>query len=461
MNFITVHRNFVLYAVIALPIFFFWEVPAVKAVVGDEEIDPGRLAEIRLEHQREVEEQIKSEEEERRAYLIRLLDEKKKNASGAADAQRMNEEIAKLKSEALTKRKRFKDRILFTPFERVVFDSNIRNQKVAKSDTIFNSGAGVKFDLGGSKTKFDIDYTGAYARYLKNSKLSRFEHALATHLNYPFSSKTSADAFYRLSSTGNQTSEIRSILNRIRQDVALNFKRKISQKTGVRLGQSYNDILFSSGPQKENSTRQYILSPQMDYYLSRKTSIFTRYAIGLSSGGVNDSNESVAHEFRGGIRGKVAPKTTALLDLGFSHQKQKKLGGDVNAFVAEVVAISNVTRKTKLELLINRSLSQANDTEGSKFFITENYRLSGNTQFRRYLEGELFGGVRRNIFEQNNKLSGSNQKDLILELGSSLRYDFLKWLGFELRYVLSGANSNESSREYAKHVLSLALNGKY
>ena len=126
-------RKFLLSAVM---IFVFSVSRNVFAVVGDEEIDPGRLAEIRLEHQREMEERIKSEEEEKRAGLIRLLEEKKKNAAGTPDESRMNEEIAKLKSEALTKRKRFKDRIRFTPFERVVLDSNVRNQRVAKSDPI-------------------------------------------------------------------------------------------------------------------------------------------------------------------------------------------------------------------------------------------------------------------------------------------------------------------------------------
>lgn len=431
------------------------------AVIGDEEISSQTLEEIRREHEEEMEEEEKKEEE-KRAQLIRVIEEKQKKAAEQGESAGISEtELAKLKSEALLKKKRFRERIHITPFERFVFDSNVRNQKEAKSDIIFNTGSGVQLDLGTERTKFNVDYIGLHADYWKNRKLSRFEHQLGTLLRYPISSKSEVEASYKLSSTGNQTSEIRNILRRLKQDAGILFKQRISSKTGFRLNGVYSDTFFRSSSTRDNSRRQFVFGPELNYFVSRKTSLFTRYALGFSSGGVNERNKAIANEFRGGIRGKLAPKTTALLDLGYSHQKLKTLGGNANAFVAEVVIISNLTRKSRVELLINRSFSQSVETVGTNFYVTENYRLSGTTQFRRFLMGQIFSGLRRNTFDQGGRISGSDQRDLILEVGGSLRYDFRKWLGFELRYVFSGADSTNEAREYAKHVASFAVNGRY
>ena len=436
--------------------------PRLFGVVGDEEIAPGRLLEIHHQHEVLTEDQRRQDEEEKRAYQIRLLEEKRKKIQGGSgEDKELIAEIAKLKSGVLIRKKRLRERIRATPTERVIFDSNIRNQKVAKSDIIFNTGSGLQINLGTQRTKIDVDYNSAYVNYLHNRKLSRFEHQLGTSVRYPVSSKTDLEGSYQLSSTGNQTSEIRGILNRLRQDASVTFNQRLSQKTGIRIGQTYSDVFFYNRSNRDSSSNQYVFSPEINYLISRKTSVFGRYAFGLSGGGTGGSNKTVANEFRGGIRGKIAPKTTALLDLGYSNQRLRTIGGNVNAFVAEVVVIGDVTRKSRIEFLVNRSFSQAVQTEGSNFYVTENYRLTGSTQFRRFLYGELSAGVRRNVFDQGGKVSGSSEHDLTLELATTLRYDFRKWLGFELRYLFSTAHASQSDRDYQKHLLSFAVSGKY
>ena len=434
------------------------------AIVGGENISTDQLIEFRREHEATVapEDFDTKKEEEKRAYLIRTLEEKRQSAqTGSEEDKALGEEILKLKSQALLKKKSWKERIEFTPSERIVVDSNIRNQKEAKGDIIFHTGSGVQMDLGTDRTRFEVDYTGAHANYFHNHKLSRFEHNLGTSARYPVSSKTDVSGSYRLTSTGEQTSEIRNILKRLRQDIALTFNQRLSRKTNIRISQTYSDTFFTSRANRDNSSNQYVLSPELDYFLSSKTSFFGRYALGFSGGGVDDTNKTTAHELRGGLRGKIAPKTTALLDLGISRQNQRQLEGHLTAFVGEVVIITNITRKSKAELTFNRSFSQAVETEGSNFFVTENYKLSGTTQFRRFLAGTVFAGMRRNVFEQNGKVSGSTQHDLTLELGTTLRYDFRKWLTLEFRYLFSGVNASDSLREYAKHLFSFALIGRY
>ncbi|PIQ85178.1 MAG: hypothetical protein COV74_09470 [Candidatus Omnitrophica bacterium CG11_big_fil_rev_8_21_14_0_20_45_26] len=442
---------------------FGWCLPIPAwAVVGDEEINYATITDMRRDHEELMTEEFEGSDEEQRAYLIRLVEEKRKKAAeGSEEEKTLSQELIRLKSESLIRTKKWRDRIRFSPFEKISFDSNIQNQKQAKSDVIFNSGLGMQIDLGTQRTDIDIDYLGSYAAYIKKPELNRFENQLAVNGRYPFSSKTNATASYRLSTTGDQNSEIRSVLERLRQDAALTFNQRLSRKTAIRIGQTFSDVFFLSKKDQGNDSSQYTLSPEFNYLISHKTSIFARYAFGISKGGLNDSNDATAHELRGGIRGKIAPKTTALLDFGVSRQNLDTLGGHVNGFVAEVVVITNITRKSRLELLINRSFSKTNETTGSNFFVTENYRLTGTTQFRRHIAGEVLIGLRRNLFEQNNSISDTNQRDLTLELGSTLRYDFRKWLSLELQYLFTGVNASDSRREYGKHLVSLALNGKY
>ena len=436
--------------------------PKAFPVVGDEDIAPGRLLEIHNAHEELTSEERKRDEEEKRPYQIRLLEEKRKQIeNGSKEDKELVAEIARLKSSVLVQKKRWKDRIQIAPREKIVFDSNILNQKKGKSDVILNSGTALELNLGTQKTKWQTVYDGAYVRYTHNSKLSRGEHRLGTSLRYPISSKTDMEASYHLTSTGNQNSEIHGVLKRLRQDAALTFNQRLSQKTGIRVSQTYSDVFFLEKASQNDSSSQYVISPELNYYISQKTSTFLRYALGFSAGGQNDSNEAVANEFRGGIRGKIAPKTTAVVDLGYSSQRLKKLGGSTNAFVAEVVVISDITRKSRIEFLINRSFSQAVQTEGSTFYVTENYRLTGRTQFQRFLSADLNAGVRRNLFDNSGRISSSSTRDLILELGGGMRYDFRKWLGFELRYVYSSASSTQADHEYGKQLVTFAVNGKY
>jgi len=441
---------------------FLWPVGNVFAIVGDEEISYSTITEMRHAHEELQKEKDDSEEEEKRVYLIQLVEEKiQKAKQGSEEEKVLSNELIRLRSESLIRKKNWRDRIRLTPFERIAFDSNVLNQKNAESDTIFHSGFGLQADLGAQRAALDLDYFGSYAAYVKHTDLNRFENQLGLNLRYPFSSKSNVTASYRLSSTGNQNSEIRSVLKRIRQDMGVTFNQRLSRKTGIRIGQTFSNVFFMSDKDKDESSSQYTISPEIDYFLSKKTSLFARYAYGIASGGRDNVNDSTAHELRGGIRGKVAPKTTVLLDLGYSRQNLDTLGGHTNAFVAEVVIITNMTRKSRLELLINRSFSKSTQTEGSHFFVTENYRLTGSTQFRRYLYGELLAGVRRNLFEKNGSISNTDRKDLTLELGSTLRYDFRKWLSLEFRYLFNIVDATEKNREFVKQLLSVAFNGKF
>lgn len=434
----------------------------LQAIVGEEEISPSKIKEIKLEQEKMIEEEQKTKEEDERAYLMKTLEEKrKKAAAGSPEEKVLAEELLKLRREMLLKKKRWQERVRLKPYERFVFDSNIQNSRTAKSDIIFDTGTDIQLDLGTRRTRLDVNGTVAYEKYLHNSKLSRFENRLGVDGSYPISSKSQVDASYLIYSTGDQNSEIRSIVERLRQEAALIFRQRVSEKTAVRIAQTYSDVFFYKQANREDSSRQYVLSPELNYFFSKKTSAFARYAFGLSGGGQNGSNEAIANEIRGGIRGKIAPKTTALADFGYSLQSKKKPKGNQNAFVAEMIVISNITRKSQIEFLMNRNFSQAVATSGSSYYITDNFRLTGSTQFRRFLYGDLSAGLRRNTFEQEGKVSGSDQHDLIVELSSSLRYDFRKWLGFELRYLFSCAASNESSREYAKNLFSFAINGRY
>jgi hypothetical protein len=453
------------------------------AIVGSEDINEETLYRFRRAHEKDVYDEREKKEEEKILAQIRIAEEKKEALrKGAVEAgegksskeeqkklseeeqKKLANEITKLQIELLPKKKRWRDRVKVAPFVRTTYDSNLQHQPKhqSKYDVFTDTGGAIQTELGTAKTQADIDYRGAYETHFHQTKESRWEHAAAAELGYDISQKTKMTGYYRFAYTAGQTSEIRSLSQRIINDLGTSLNYRLSKKTGVRMRVDYRRQDFTKPQTKSSSSSEVQFGPEFDYYLSDKTALFGRYAIGFSNGGLDGSNKAVANDIRAGIKGKILPKTSVLIDMGATAQKNTgSLSGWNSEFSGEAIVIYDLTPKTRAELFMNRNFNQAVQTAGSTFYSTTNFGLRFFSKFTRRFMGQLETSLRRNRYATGGTLSSSGEHDTIIYTLFRLQYEIRQWFLVGLQYRLDLATSNKKQSEYTAHQVSLDLIGKF
>lgn len=453
------------------------------AIVGSEDINEETLYRFRRVHDKEMYDESEKKEEEKILAQIRIAEEKKEALRKGAvvsgkeklsekeqkklseeEQKKLANEITKLQVELLPKKRRWRDRVKAEPFVRTTYDSNLQHQPrhQSKYDVFTDTGGAIQTELGTVKTQTDIDYRGAYETHFHQPKESRWEHAAAAELGYDISQKTKMTGYYRFAYTAGQTSEIRSLSQRIINDAGASLNYRLSKKTGVRMRVDYNRQDFTKPQTKSSSSGEVQFGPEFDYYFSDKTALFGRYAIGFSGGGPNETNKAISNDVRAGIRGKILPKTSVLLDMGATAQKNTgSLSGWNSEFSGEAIIITDLTPKTRAELFMNRNFNQAVQTAGSSFYSTTNFGFRCMSKFTRRFLGQLEAGLRRNQFANGGTLSSSGEHDTIVYTLFRLQYEIRQWFLVGLQYQLDLATSNNKESEYTAHQVSLDLIGRF
>ncbi len=445
--------------------------PQAFGVVGHEDIE--EETRYRLERQHETMLRLEAEkykEFELLDELQRIEEDAPAEDDGSAEhlsdeqKQMLKKDIALLQAGVVETKKKWRRLLRAEPFVRTTYNSNLYRspKRERKPDVYIETGALLGAGFSSSKSQVEFKYRGSRVTHLKETKRSRWEQKLETELGYRISQKTNVTGYYRLNLGSQQTSEIRSLLQRIRQNMGFSLNQRLSRKMEVRIRASHDRQDFMKKSEKANSSGQYQIGPEFNYYLTQKTAIFGRYSFGVSTGGQNKSNQAVAHDFRAGLRGKIAPKTTALINAGITTQKNTgSVKGNNTAFVAEAMLISQLTAKTRAEVYMNRGFSQAVETEGSSFFVTTNFGMRASTQFTRRLLGQIELSIRRNTFDREGTLKNSSQHDTILTQALRVEYKLWKWLFGGVQYNLDLADSNNKASQYIAHRLLFDLRGRF
>ncbi|OGW82029.1 MAG: hypothetical protein A3G33_04590 [Omnitrophica bacterium RIFCSPLOWO2_12_FULL_44_17] len=450
------------------------------SVVGTDDIDAETFYRFEKEsdnffqQEREVEYQEKLLDQLREIKGTQAVPQKKKGEmEGMAgqepktltkeEQEKLEKEILQLQLELVPEKRKWRDRIHTQPYMGTTFDSNLyRTRKDPKSDIMIKTGTLLDVDFGTSKTQAEFQYKGMRITNIKETKQSRWDHNMNLELGRRVSAKTSVTGYYRLDFGSNQTSEIKSFMERLNQTMGTSLNQRLSQKTEVRIRGDYGRQDFLDKKTKSGSSTQSQFGPELAYYLSKKTAVFGKYNIGFSGGGANNSNRATAHDFRGGIRGKIARKTMALVDLGASIQNNRgSVGGTNQAFVAQVLLSNQLTGKTKVQAFVHRGFSQAVETAGKNFFITTNFGLRSSTRFTRKLLGQIQLTLRQNAFDDAGSLSKASQTDTIFSMLLRMQYDIRKWLLCGLQYDADFADSTDKMSEYVGHRLSFDVQGRF
>ncbi len=263
------------------------------------------------------------------------------------DKDQLDKEIQNLKKQLLELPKR--DRFRIEVFGQHLFDTNINRKpfQEEKSDSVFDAKGVVLFDLSGKKTdlRFEIDggkqWNIAYPE--KDSK--QMQEVLRYRRKYFTKIQHSAQS--RIARTNNKTPEIDS--EKIRWDSSQNtaFNYALSRRFSVNNDLSLTHRFFTQEAFDQDSSWEATWAPSVFWAVTPKSRFAGGYRIANNRIRTKTGN-AVAHEIHGGYFGRITRKSSANIDLSFSHQSPRSRDtATVNTMTAGVGYLLQITPKTQ------------------------------------------------------------------------------------------------------------------
>jgi hypothetical protein len=221
------------------------------------------------------------------------------------------------------------------------------------------------------------------------------------------------------------------------------------------VGAHYNFLWvdYHSGAEFDVLDRQdHTVGAQINYRIMPKTAVLAAYDYQIIryDEPSTTGQDSDSHFIWGGIKGDLTAKTSALVKVGYQWKTYDDPAvEDFDGVVVEAEVVWKYRDPSQLRLYAGRANVEST-FEGSNYYIA----TYGGVELRHYLTQILIltarGLVGVNEYPNETTLEGKTAKrdDTFFEAGISLRYQFRRWLAFELAYQYLHRDSNFDDFEY-------------
>lgn len=432
--------------------------PFALAVVGQaEKFDPFQQERLEL-----YQEKILAEE---KAVTMQHL-----QAQGGVVSDEFDAELDALKESLLRLPK--KDLIKFGVDGKYTFNSNVKRDRPtqAKSDSIFDLGGFVEFDLSGKKTDLRFELNGAKqwniefsnSDFWKVEERIRYRRKYFRKLQHSFQSA--------LSRHSERTVEIDSKKVRYdsNQNTILNYA--FSKKLSMNLDLNADKRLFTTEAFDQDSNWGIQAAPSLFYRITPKSRFGLGYVFGASRirSKTGDTN---SHEIKLNYFGSVTRKSSLSFDLSYSHQTPRSLDTEsINTYKIGAGYIWQMTPKTQITLQAIRSLqnSTSNSVAGGdenatvktdSYFLNDSLNVSVNSRINRKLTAIFKTGIthfRNKVSKTGDEETEGRQWTFPTSL--TVNYLIKRWMTLRFDYTFAYRTGNEKSDTYRNHILTTALN---
>jgi len=339
-----------------------------------------------------------------------------------------------------------------------------------KGDTNFNLSPTVRFDLSGKKTDLRFDVSGGkfWSIHFPTQDMYLVEERLRFRRN--FFKKTSVSANSRLARTETQTIEIDS--NKIRwdqqQDLVVNYA--FSPKLSLNMETNFIKRYFSQEAFDQDSGWQETFAPSAFWNVTPKSRISLGYNYGISrnrdaSGNANSQKISLAYF------GKITRKSSASLDLSYSHQDLFKVNSTSNTYTAGVGYIWQATPKSQITIQAIRSLQNStselvsgtvdDDSAVSKtdtYFSNDSLTLSLNTRLTSKISiNTTINGSHVRTETHSNQDEDAETRSFTFPFSADVTYAIARWVAMTFGYQFNFRTGNEKTDTFRAHTWNATL----
>lgn len=336
-------------------------------------------------------------------------------------------------------------------------DNNIFRQANSKvSDTILTVSPGLSLTKMFGKHQLAAVYSGKFATYSKTKTENYSDHFVNADLLLDLTKKFNIN----LQVNANQGHESRDAAGFIpaapstkpnkwtenRVYTGFTYGRKVA-KAQFELDYETNKIAYTNNNQDYRDRKDNTLSARAFYNLGNKTALFAELkqrTIDYINSGTRDrdSKESYSHI---GLRWDATSKISGELRVGSFSKKfssATETDGKGTSYEANVLWQPKSYSRLTLELL--RAPQEVNTSDS--FFATTRTSIDWHYDVNSRLAAivEFSNGI--------DEYTGS-RKDKITQTGLGFKYQFRRWLEFNLTYTNSKRDSSVNTADYADNLL--------
>lgn len=446
------------------------------AVVGQAE----RFDEFREEELNEFHESVLREERKAGGEEVAdetdiaeelFMKEELLRAAQGEEKQMIEAEIENLKRELLVfpKKDRFKVELTGTH----LYDNNINrnNLRQEKGDSVFTAGATGLFDISGRKT--DLRYEAAITRQWNYEFSTKDSWQVENRLRYrrKYFKKLQHSLNAKLTRDNTKTVEIDN--NKIRWDSnnQTSFNYALSRKFSANLDLSNTKRLFRQEAFDQDSSWQATAAGAMFWNMTQKSRLSGGYSFGASRARTK-SGDSNAHNLKLGYFGQVTRKSSASLDLAYTHQTPRSKDTAISDTVTTGVGfIYQLTPKTQTTIQFTRAMQNtttnlvSGEEDGENVtsktdthFVNDNLNLALNTTLLRTISLNLTlsgSHTQTKTFKDGDKDSETRQFQF--PLSTQVSYNISRWASLVVQYTFTYRMGNEKADKYRAHTLQTNL----
>lgn len=365
-------------------------------------------------------------------------------------------------------------RIRFEANGKYQFDSNITRgfHPLEKDDSLFDTDGTVLFDLSGKKTdlRWELNSGRHWSWEFPEGDFWTAEERLRYRRKYFKKLQHSAQS--RIARHSSKTVEINT--NKIRWDsvqiTAMNYP--ITPKLSFNLDLNSNIRTFTQEAFDQDSSWEFSTAPNAFWNFTPKTRISGGYRLGVNRIRTK-SGDSDSHELHAGYFGKITRKSSASLDVAFTHQKPRSRDtATVNTYTVGTGYIWQMTPKTQMTVQLIRS--QQNSTsdlvsggldggenvtvKNDSHFTNNSATLSLNTR----LSTKFTSIFSFNASHSKTSVLKDGQKDsettqFLFPLSWSGTYFIRRWISLTLGYTFTYRTGYEHADHFKSHLLQTAV----
>lgn len=342
------------------------------------------------------------------------------------------------------------------PFVRqqMSYDSNVfLEPDDEKEDVIWTTTPGIIADLKFDDHLIEASYKCDFENFTKfssqNDQNQRFDTLLDLHFPDWYVNNT-----YRLEQTSSRAgTTFTQRIGRLENTVNTSVGYKWNQLT---LEADYHLFhrRYSSKTYQQYDYHVNVVGTTLFLDLTKKTQAFVEYAHGFIDYRTNQNRDGNFDRVRGGVRGKILPRLTAIAKLGW---ESRRYHGDnepgFNSFSAEVSARQQFTSRTAVEIGYYRGPEEATFLDNS-FFTQDRLFTRIEQKFFRSVLFVADLGFTNQRYEQATLVGRDwgTRRDRIYLTNVFLKYDFRDWWDFTVGYKFKWRDSKFNAFDYKDHL---------
>ncbi len=448
---------------------FGFSVPAFAVVGQAEQYDLFEQEKL-SEFQNDLVNQDQKKQLEKADELRAQLKERSADLSKAEgdEMEELADNIDAMKKELLTLPKR--DRIKFEMEGSYTFDSNANRAPLnhEDNDSTLTSTGRVLFDLSGRKTDLRWEVGAGKLWSIEYPEKDTFQAEEVLRYRRRYFKKIAQSTQSRIVRQSTKTVEINS--EKIRYDATNStaFNYTLTPRFSVNSDFGLTQRIFRQEAFDQDSSWEVTAAPSLFWNVTPKSRVSLGYKIGQNRIRTKTGN-AVAHEIHAGYFGRITKKSSASLDLAFSHQSPRSADtAVVNTVTAGVGYIWQMTPKTQLLVQyinsIQNTTSKAVDTldaaatdettvtKTQTRFMNNSLSFSLNARLNRKLTAVLsFNPYYFTTHTSASEDTDSDSKQLGFPTSLNLTYNVKRWLVLTTGYTFLYRTGDEYADKSRAH----------